>query len=84
MIIEDGFNVLFLDSDTEMRKFALAALFMKHLELVSQYKNSEITDIVSHASTKTLDANLVKKAYISIKMAIKTSAEFALKKARFI
>ena len=59
--MEEGLNILFIDPDTEVRKFALVMLFTKHPELVTQYKNSEITDVVSHASTKTLDANLVKK-----------------------
>ena len=39
---------------------------------------------MSHACTKTLDANLVKKAYLMVKSTIKASAEFAAKKARFI
>jgi hypothetical protein len=73
-----------VDPDTEVRKFALAALFTKHPELVTRYKNSEITDIVSHASTKTLDANLAKKAYNTTKAAYNISVEFAAKKARFL
>ncbi len=62
----------------------MAALFIKHPELVNKYKNSEITDIVSHASTKTLDANLVKKVYTTSKAAYNTIAEFAAKKARYL
>ena len=53
------------------RKFALVPLFKKHPELVTQHKNSEIADIVSHASTKTLDANIVNKAYNNIKITVK-------------
>jgi len=75
--MEEGLNTLFIDPDTEVIKFALVMLFTKHPELVTQYKNSEITDVVSHASTKPLDANLVKKAYITSKRAHNASAEFA-------
>ena len=76
-------NGVFVDPDTEVRKFALVALFTKHPELKKKYKNAEITDIVSHACTKTLDANMVKKAYITTQTIIKTSAEFSIKKVRF-
>ena len=75
--MEKGLNILLIDPNTEVRKFALVMLFTKHPELVTQYKNSEITDVVSHASTKTLDANLLKKAYTTSKRAHNASAEFA-------
>lgn len=84
MIFEDGLDVLFIDPDTVIRKFGLVALFTKHPQLVTEYRNEEITDIVSHVGTKTLDANLVKKTYLTVKTTIRSSAEFALKKAQFI
>ncbi len=62
----------------------MVSLFIKHPELVTNHKNSEITEIVSIASTKNLVANLVKKAYTTVKIAISTSTEFAAKKAQFL
>ena len=70
------------DRDTTV--FALVTLFTKHPELVIKYKANVLSDLISHASTETIVANLINLPYAQAKATIKASAEFTEKKVRFI
>ena len=79
MIYEDGLKEHFFQDDHDTTVYALMTLFLKHPELVTGNKSDVLSDLITHASSVTVGAHIIKKPYAHAQKTIKSSAGFAEK-----